>query len=165
MAPNIPMDQTDFDWNQQEKQKIVKFHPKLEIFITKLLGFLFWLGLIFVVLTFFAHPTVLNGIFIIIYFLLTILRKLIPHLKLWGKVSSSEVSTKELLLELSPKNLPQITLGKALTNKDGRFFLKAPPGQYILRIRQTTGPTMQVLKETEVTIGKEGVLNKEISLE
>ena len=165
LSPNIPMDQTDFDWNQQEKQKIVKFHPKLEIFITKLLGFLFWLGLIFVVLTFFAHPTVLNGIFIIIYFLLTILRKLIPHLKLWGKVSSSEVSTKELLLELSPKNLPQITLGKALTNKDGRFFLKAPPGQYILRIRQTTGPTMQVLKETEVTIGKEGVLNKEISLE
>ena len=165
LSPNIPMDAMAFDWNQMDKQRLIKFHPKIEIFLAKLLSFLFWLGFGFVILTFLAHPTILNSIFIAIYLLLAFLRKLIPHLRLWGKISSSEIPTKELLLELNPINIPQITLGKALTNKDGRVFLKAPPGQYILRIRQTSDPKMQVLKEKEITIGKEGVLNSDISLE
>ena len=33
VTPNIPMDQEAFDWNQEDKKRIVKVNPKLELFV------------------------------------------------------------------------------------------------------------------------------------
>ncbi|PIR96221.1 MAG: hypothetical protein COT92_02270, partial [Candidatus Doudnabacteria bacterium CG10_big_fil_rev_8_21_14_0_10_42_18] len=159
LTPNIPMDPLEFDWNQEGKKKIVNDHPKLEGAIAKILQILFWTGFVFVFLGLIAKPTATNSIFFVIYVVLAVLRSNLPLMHLWGKISNAPEGIS-LLLELSPQKFPSVVVSRALVNSQGRFFLKAPGGDFVLKIKQITdgnGPNI-LIKTYNVKVGREGLL-------
>jgi hypothetical protein len=164
LVPNIPMDAVAFDWNQQEKQKIIKFHPNLELVIQTVLNVLFWSGFVFIVFNLVSRPTFLNILFASLYVLLIILRKFIPNRRLWGRVVGSGGDTSGLLLEISPKQIPQVIVARTMTNKGGKFFLKASKGDYILRIKRIEDANLTTVFESETHVGANGVVNGIINI-
>jgi hypothetical protein len=58
--------------------------------------------------------------------------------------------------------LDTIILGKAKTAPDGKFFLKANKGNFVLNIKSKEGETVKTLGTIDVKIGKEGVYNKDL---
>ncbi len=164
LAPNIPMDPLAFDWNQEEKQKIIKFHPNLERAIQIFLNLLFWSGFAFILFNLISRPTLLNGLFSALYIALALLKKFLPSQKLWGRILSGQMDTAGLLLELSPKQVPQVTVAKALTIKGGKFFLKTAKGDYILKIKKIDGSNLVTVFESEVSVGDNGVVNDTIDM-
>lgn len=163
LVPNIPMDQVAFDWNQQEKQKIIKFHSTLEFTVQIILNILFWIGFLFVFFDFALKPNFLSGLFVAVYLVFIALRKFTPNRRLWGKVVSKKINTSGLLLEISPRKIPQVVVAKTTTAKGGKFFLKTSKGQYILRIKNGPNPS-NIILESNVSVGRRGVLNNTINI-
>ena len=165
VTPNIPMDQEAFDWNQEDKKRIVKVNPKLELFVQNVLGLLFWSGFALVILSAIAKTTALGIFFAAIYLVLAILRKFIPHARLWGRITKQGQPMSDVILELSHPQLPGVRLGKAMADGNGRFFLKTRPGEYLLKIFHFENGQSQLLKSQTIKVGKEGVVNEKIDLE
>jgi len=46
LAPNIPMDPQNFDWNQQAKKKLVSAYPNLKLLFKRLMALVFWFALL-----------------------------------------------------------------------------------------------------------------------
>ncbi len=164
ITPNIPMDPVAFDWNQQAKQKIIKFHPKLEIAVLWGLDFIFWLSLAFVIFNFIFEPNILNDIFVVFYVLLAFVRRLIPDHKLFGRVESKTMNVVGLIVEISLKQMPQMTFNRTLAKRVGKFFMMAPKGDYILRVKQSGDSGKVTLFESNISVGREGVVNNVIAI-
>jgi hypothetical protein len=165
ITPNIPMDPLDFDWNQMDKKRIVNTHPRLEYFVHLVLEFLFWAGALLVVFNAIVHTTVFSVAYLAVYILLAIMREIIPHERLWGKVVTSRPEgVKDLILELSPLAFPTVVLGRAVVAPTGKFFLKTMPGKYTLSVKTFNGTTAKVIKQLEVSVGKDGVVNETVQI-
>ncbi len=164
LAPNIPMDPMEFDWNQEEKKKLVQFNTHLDWFVIKFLSLVFWVGFVLVLVMVLTNPTKLNYLFGMVYLVLAFLRKFIPHPELWGSLRSKNFDTTGLYLELSPQKIPNVILAKTVTSRGGRFFLKTPPGEFILRVKRINGTTVEILHTQTVTVKKSGVLNQMINI-
>jgi len=169
LTPNIPMDPEEFDWNQQDKQRLVKVHPKLEAAIHLFMQFLFWGGAVGVLLLFIAQTNLVNGLACLLYLFLAVLRKVVLRVRLWGRIQSESRNVQGLYLELSPVRLPTIVIGKAMTDQSGKFFLKAQPGEYIFRVKEITASSGSTLAtnlvcEQPVVVEKDGVVNKIINI-
>ena len=156
---------TVYDWNQEDKKRIVKVNPKLELFVQNVLGLLFWSGFALVILSAIAKTTALGIFFAAIYLVLAILRKFIPHARLWGRITKQGQPMSDVILELSHPQLPGVRLGKAMADGNGRFFLKTRPGEYLLKIFHFENGQSQLLKSQTIKVGKEGVVNEKIDLE
>ncbi|MBL8030515.1 MAG: hypothetical protein JNN11_04690 [Candidatus Doudnabacteria bacterium] len=145
VAPNIPMDPQAFDWNQQAKMSIVKTYPFYKLFVRKLSAVLFWFGLVYTSLIFFIDlyfKPVNNLLFrpsfilLLVYIFVLFLNMYLPDLRLWGRIMVGRNSVmSNASLELINPLLTGITLAKTVTDQDGRFLLRANPGNYVLRVR------------------------------
>ncbi|MBI5531049.1 MAG: hypothetical protein HY918_06160 [Candidatus Doudnabacteria bacterium] len=165
ITPNIPMDPMAFDWNQMDKQRVVKINPRMEYIFHIILQTLFWSGALFVLINFILLPNLFNSISALFYVVMVIMRKLIPHAHLWGRVVfHNGERANHLLLELHPVKIPTVVTGRAVSAESGKFFLKAMPGNYILTVKKVDGLNNTILYKQEVTVGKEGVVNEIISL-
>jgi hypothetical protein len=169
ITPNIPMDPEEFDWNQQDKLRIVEIHPKLEFALRLFLQTLFWAGAVLVLLIFIAHTNLVNGLFFLLYLLLAVLRSIILRIRLWGRIVSSSVGVDSLYLEMSPQQFPSVVIAKTVTNQNGKFFLKAIPGAYFLKIKNIQSSTNETLSTKllatkEIVVKKDGVVNGDIQL-
>ncbi len=162
IAPNIPMDPVEKDWNQEEKARsgAGKLNAKLEYFVTWLLKILFWGGFVIIFILLINNPSVINIIFAVVYTLLAWLNKYIPDPHLSGRIVSSELATENLLLELRHESMREIVVAKTVTDKNGRFFLKCAPGQYLLGIKSIGDSTNTLIKEFKVKVGSEMIINK-----
>ena len=168
IAPNIPMDQVAVDWNQVEKKRLgygnTSIH--LDVIIAKGLQVIFWAGFAVTGFMFLSDPGILNGVLIGLYALLSVLNLYLPKPHLWGKIVSSHVSPGGLLVELRHESIPDVVVGKAITNESGKFTLKAMPGQrYILKVKSIGETTNILLTEQVVTVGGDGVVNDVIALD
>lgn len=164
ITPNIPMDAVAFDWNQEAKQKIVKFHPRLEMMALWGLTILFWSGFAFTAFNFAFDRSILNSVFTAIYALLIVMKEFVPHRKLFGRVESKSLSATGLKIEISLKDIPQITFNQTLTKRGGKFFMMAPKGEYILRVKQSGDSNATTLFESDIFVDKIGVVNNVISI-
>lgn len=165
ITPNIPMDPMAFDWNQMDKQRVVKINPRLEYALHIILQTLFWSGAMFVLLNFLLLPNLFNSISVLVYLVMIVMRRIIPHAHLWGRiVFNSGLRANHLLLELHPIKIPSVVTGRAVSAESGKFFLKAMPGKYVLTIKKVDGLTNTILYKQDVTVGKDGVVNEIITL-
>ncbi len=138
-SPNIPMDPLAFDWNQQDKQKLIKVHPKIEYFISQIISLIFWLAVVFTILGFLASPGIFTSVFLGLCLLMCAYRLYSKKIRLWGTLNSA-LTKKPMAgytLQLSHPNLPSVAISKALVAIDGKFFLKAFPGNYDLTVYDT----------------------------
>ncbi|HVY67852.1 MAG TPA: PA14 domain-containing protein, partial [Patescibacteria group bacterium] len=166
LSPNIPMDQEAFDWNQKDKQRLVRFYPKLELAANWVLQIMFWSGFVWVFAAAVAEPRPYNLAFFAIYAVLILLKRLIPQPHLWGRIAGHAGGLSGgLVIELSPPALPGIVVAKAMTTAAGRFFLKAQPGTYLLKIRQIEGDKAKIIYQSHVKVGSNGVVNRTLYLD
>jgi hypothetical protein len=165
-APNIPMDPQALDWNQQEKmRKGIGINFKLHTFILSILKFIFWIGYAVAFTFLLFKPTTLNGVIVLLYSIFALLNRNLPGPRLWGEVvSESGQPTNSLSIELAYKAIPNIVVGKAYTNADGKFFLKAIRGDYILTIKDLSKEESPVVHTQQIQIEKMGTLNSQISI-
>ena len=167
VAPNIPMDPLASDWNQQEKQRFMKFHPYWEIFLHFLFSAIFFLGFTWTVLAATLAPSLPNLLCLALYLVVALLRQLLPHERLWGRVFDAKtgVVLAQAAMELRPPNV-EIVVARTRSGPDGRFFLNAPPGRYRLSVYEelSDDSPSSLIKEAAVTIRKSGTLNANIGL-
>ncbi len=163
VSPNIPMDPLAFDWNQQDKQRLVKVHPRLEYSFNLIFSTVFWVAIVLTLMGFFASPNPLT-IFLLAASLVVVIIKLLPiHNRLWGRLVNSGTSLPlaGFILKLSPEAIPDVVVAKALVSSNGRFFLKANPGRYSLSILDSQG---NMATRGLVTLGKDGLLTEDLAV-
>lgn len=107
----------------------------------------------------------MNLAFVAVYLLLAALRRFIPNQRLWGRVTSRREPVAGLILELCPVQIPTMVIGRAMTNEQGKYFLKAPAGKYLVRIEKKSGEQNALLRTLEVGVSKDGVVNDRIDLD
>jgi hypothetical protein len=166
VMPNIPMDQLAFDWNQEEKKRVVLFHPKSEYFLNAASAALLWSGLAALTLVVISEPAGRNYLFFTAYLLAIILRYCLPDSRMWGRVydDKTHVLLAGIMLELSPENVPMVVY-RAKSSDEGKFFLKCLPGKYNLSIsRANDAGEAKVIKVIPVTVGKIGILCQDVAL-
>ncbi|HYV33820.1 MAG TPA: hypothetical protein VE973_03150 [Candidatus Limnocylindria bacterium] len=170
VAPNIPMDAVNFDWNQQAKKKVQLSHPFLKLFISRLIAVLFWFGLAFCLLAIVnSFPNVPHYLYYILftYPVLIILAALVPETRLWGefKIQKGLPRLENLFLELHNAQFPDISFGHAAAHENGKFLLRASAGRYLLTVSQIDSHQQKTLIGVlPVTIGRSGVLKDTIKI-
>ena len=132
------------------------------MFIEITLSVLFWLGFAFTLFNFISYHTFLNGVFAGVYVLLIGLKNFIPSQKLWGRIISNSPDISGLIIEISPKNFPENVVGRVMTTKSGKYFLKASQGDYLLRVKKVVGENLTTIFEKNVSAGRDGVVNDSI---
>ena len=168
VAPNIPMDPVGFDWNQQAKKNMGQAHPHLEYLLKKLLAVCFWFGLLAYCLYVWAsYPKTPYYVYVIllVYLLLIILSRIIPDVRLWGKIhiKAKIKNIKNLFLELHSQQFPGVSFGKTYAHESGRYLLRANPGKYLLTVSLVNEKAEKVLLGSlPVKIGPDGVFNNTI---
>ncbi|MBI5530990.1 MAG: hypothetical protein HY918_05865 [Candidatus Doudnabacteria bacterium] len=165
ISPNVPMDPLAFDWNQMDKQRIVKFHPTREIILKAVINSFFTLGFIWSIFVAWQDPGFWHNLVVGCYALVLAVQLLWPQQRLWGRVfeQSNMLCQEGLVLELSHPNLP-VVIAKAKTDKNGKFFLKAVPGSYSLKISRVEGEQKIPIVTMDVAVGKIGCLNSNIGI-
>ncbi|MCX6797080.1 MAG: carboxypeptidase-like regulatory domain-containing protein [Candidatus Doudnabacteria bacterium] len=169
VAPNIPMDPAEADWNQNAKLKYVNTYPNIKYFFKLLIGTAFWLGfildIIFLVKDFIKNSTISNYWLVVLmagYLVLFFLNKAVPQMRLWGrvKINKSQEPLEGILLEVASFNWPDSVLAKTKTNSEGKFFLRVNPGKYLLRFKflKDNGETEELGQITAIA-RKEAVIN------
>jgi hypothetical protein len=166
LAPNIPMDPLRQDWNEQEKKRMFRRHPRLKNAFLVLLNTLFWAGLVFAVVSYLAMGTIAQLVFLVFYIILVLAAFLAPASRLWGRLAE-EVTRRPLggyLLELSFPQAAAIIVSRARSGPDGKFFLKANPGRYLLTIKSPAEGRPQPPAAVSIEVDKTGLVNKDILL-
>ncbi len=165
IAPNIPMDPLGFDWNQMDKQRIVKFHPLREQLLELVLNSLFWAGFAWGVLVLILQPSFWHWLVMLSYAAIALAQLFWPKPRLWGRIFAK--NTKEclngLILELNHPQLP-VTIAKAKTNFEGKYFLKAAPGNYALHIFRQDQENKTQIAALNISINKEGIFNQNLGI-
>jgi hypothetical protein len=164
LLPNIPMDPTGYDFNQEAKKKIIYFRPNWEWLKSILFLILFWFGFALSALNFTTKASVINVVVIALYLAVLAYRLFWPHARLWGRIAGLQAGDQaNLLIELTDPALPGIVMGRAVTASDGRFFLKAKPGKYKAALKGGENFDNQIATFV-VTVGKEGVMNSNLKI-
>lgn len=163
---NIPMDPVRPDWNQQAKGVVAKTHPQMSRAATALAASFFWLGLAVAGGVFYFYRTpwllfVLAG-----YGAMFVLLWLVPKVRLWGRVViPPSVNYLNLQVQLAHAELPDILMGKSLVFPDGKFYLRAPKGKYIVTVADLGTPAKRILTSKQITVGWEGIVNQTMRLD
>lgn len=168
VAPNIPMDPENFDWNQEAKQKISKAHPSERLFIKRLMTGFFWGAFAFCIFGFWkfypAEPVWLYwiaGIFLAIF----ILTALLPEPRLWGRlaVGGQASGPGTWLLELHSRQFENVVFAKTEAEGDGKFLLRANKGKYKLwASKLSENKAVLFSLQMQVKVGGNGVLNSDL---
>ena len=165
ITPNIPMDQIATDWNQEEKKRMGLHRGlKMDAFISDVSSVIFWVGYALSLATVISSPHLLNGILAVVYTLMVGISTYWPTPRLWGQLKSARRSVSGLTVVLRhPQQLSTI-VSRAQTDAQGRFFLKATPGDYQLDV-MTRNELMEVsLLKREVRVKEEGVVNETVKI-
>ncbi len=170
VAPNIPMDPTGADWNQQEKKKTVNTFPYLRLLTKKIVAILFWFGFLLVLISLYkTYPTVPYLVygFMGAYVFLVILAAILPEPRLWGKLKIKNPGLKnaDILLELRNQVFPEIGLDKTHVREDGKFLLRAKPGKcFMLASQLVEGQPPKLLAQKLIRVDDPGVISSSFSL-
>jgi hypothetical protein len=165
VAPNIPMDPVNIDWNQKAKKAIKPSHPYLRLLFKQLVFIIFVFGFILTCVAlwkfFPKEPLYLYGI-LAAFLCLASLPSIIPEDRLSGKIKfiGSGENLEGWQLELFSPRFKGVGFGKAAVRPDGKFLLRANKGRYLLQIsKQTLGQEKTLLASLPVKVGSSGVLN------
>ncbi len=175
VAPNIPMDSINTDWNQEAKKKYFKAYPYVRYSILYLASWvyrsLFVISVLFISRDFFPDLTIQKNIWtyiFIIFLLLWLFSKIIPDIRLYGQIldKKTKSAVSGLYLEVHSPLFQSVVFGKTQTNEDGKFFLRASPGSYrLLFFDNPSEKQRKILGAVDLKIGGNGLLNKKFTID
>lgn len=162
---NIPMDPVSSDWNQEAKKHLTNLFPFFETFLLRVVAILFWFVLVLAAIDFFAARSNFSAGVLVFYAAIFALAFLLPRNRLWGRVldatTKSPIAGAEITL--SHKLVLEVIVAKALVSEDGKFFLRAEPGKYLLRLtKESEKKQTRILKSFYCRVGSEGLINEDI---
>lgn len=164
---NIPMDNAEFDWNQAAKSEMLGISPFIEHFLFNLVAVVFWFVFVLLLISALYRPGVEVYAALSFYGFVFLLSLFLPKPRLWGSVtfSSGQAHGFPGSVELCHPDIPSIVIAKSVILPGGKFFLLAQPGKYTLRVLgQPTGGKPSLLKDIRISVGEEGIFNKNISI-
>ena len=170
VAPNIPMDPDGADWNQTAKLKVTNSSPFWKLLARRLLALGFWFGLVFCLLgawRFYLGIPIWLYVLFGLYGLFIVLALILPEPRLWGRVEMKnfQLDGGALFLELRSLRFPTMILGKTTVLENGKFLLRANPGQYLLIVGQINQNQEKIkLAEHKIRVGRAGVFNKSLKI-
>lgn len=172
IAPNIPMDPVNFDWNQQAKRDVFRTHPFRDRMFRGVVSVIFWYGFVYTLayaVKEFWQGLSLHTPWIIItlslYALSIILTATVPHVRLWGIVKERKTGQPlgGVKLTLTNPDIPGMTLGSAVTNDAGRFLLRSRPGRYVAKVSlKNPSDGFEEIGTVPLRAGEDGVINETI---
>lgn len=175
IAPNIPMDPINFDWNQASKDFYIKKYPYIRNFVVQFFSVIFWFVFLFsfawVMIAYlnrltFSKFTFIMSVVFIIFLCLYVLEKFVSQPRLWGRllIAKTKKPIAGVVLELKNPSLPNLVLAKTVTRFDGKFFLRLNPGFYNIYVRLPEGGGLKTTGELKVDfhVGSEAVCNPTI---
>lgn len=165
LSLNIPMDPIRPDWNQQAKRKLPGGNPQHERLLIFIASALFWTSLAICPLVYYFRPSSWLLAAFAAYFVILLLWLFLPDIRLWGKiVMISGRGFKNIQVELAHAELPDISMGRAQVISDGKFYLRVPPGKYILKVVEKNETEKTILASKLVNIGWEGTVNPTVKV-
>lgn len=158
---NIPLDPLAADFNQQDKQRLVKVHTQVEDFVHTFTALVFWLGFFSAVYFFWVYQTPVWLYIVAAFILVLLLAIVLPTVRLWGRVVSKKTGKPiaGATVSLAHASLPDIVIAKATTTEEGKYFIRIDRGKYILK---AVAPDNASLKPITIRVGSEGLVNSEI---
>lgn len=162
---NIPMDPQAFDWNQEAKKKFRIFFPKIEKFLYSVLPIIFWTSFVYSGYFYFfgEYPQAAN-IFAVCSALFLLLL-FFPPMRRYGRLidKKTKLPLVNSYLELSPAAIQQVVFSRTKTTSDGKFFLRAAPGKYVIKLKEEDEKGDSVVKKVwRIRIDGLGFYNKNL---
>ncbi len=168
LSISIPLDPIAADWNQEAKRTTVRVHPVLQYVASMILRILFWSALILTVLTYINTHAMLWLFVLAVYGIVILFALVTPPVRLWGRIRSNNgrQAVVGAAVEVSHEKLPGVTIAKAVTVADGKFFIRLGRGSYTVAVKlpQSKHEPPVSPKEFTIRIGSAGVLNREFYL-
>jgi len=164
---NIPMDPLRVDWNQQAKQSLIKTSAFSENLALKTTSILFWAVFIFALASLYFSPSNFVYGILVFYCLVLFLAMVLPKPRLWGRVMDGK--TKQplvgVIVELTHTKFPDVVVAKGITLDQGKFFLRAHRGEYLIKITsENEFGQKSLLKSKKIKIGGGGYYSRDIMI-
>lgn len=163
VSPNIPMDPLAFDWNQQDKQRLIKLHPKFDYAMYLLSGLVFWTGFVWTIIVTFSNPSLINVILLALYGVAVVFQLLPVSLRLWGRLYNQNTFEvmPQMSLKLVHEQLQGVVVAHRNSGPDGKFFIKVPQGTYIMKVLDQNDV---LVSEKHIQVGQQGIVNWDIGI-
>lgn len=162
---NIPLDPVAQDFNQQAKLLVVNDWPRLERLVQFSMRFLFVLSFVYAVVQyFFGTGNTTWAVIVAVLLGILLLARITPEVRLWGRVVFKKTGAPApgANIVITHPTLPGITIAQATTTIEGKFFIRLQKGKYHLNIiRPGLGDAQPVMFSKSISIGSEGLLNRE----
>jgi hypothetical protein len=164
---NIPMDATNFNWNEFAKssnKKLMKFYSKRDLFFANISVILFIAGVLSSIILVTLYPNTLNTIIASIYALIIVLRIVGIKPKQAGRVTDTDGYPLSFgMIKLFSKSLKR-EIGHTIIGKTGKYYLLTTNGNYDMQILKKTGEdSYEKLYEKEIKV-RRGSVSKDIKL-
>lgn len=166
LIKDIPLDPTDFDWNEQEKYKkgLYRFYSRLDRPLAYASLLLTIAGAVFAVVSVVVDPEPFNYFLLAIYTIVGLYYLVVGAPRLYGRVNYATQSIPNALIRA---RLPGNTSGGPHTVTDhlGRYYLLLPPGEmFNVSVEQKLpDDTYSTVWQGEMH-PERGYLNKDISI-
>lgn len=166
LIKDIPLDPTDFDWNEQEKYRhnLYRFYSRLDRPLAYASTMLTIAGAIAAVVSVVIDPEPLNYFLLAIYTIVGLYFLIVGAPRLYGKV---KYATQFMPFALVRARLPGNTSGGPHTVSDhlGRYYLLLPPGDtFIVSVEEKKPDTSYNTVWQGNMHPKRGYLNKDITV-
>jgi hypothetical protein len=164
---NIPMDQVEGDWNQNEKRKMGMSRWHLSYAFILMGQSLFWLGLLWSLLAVYISPSVLNSLLVCFYAAMLIVRNMFRLRQPWGTIKKKGRPLEGAIVRLINPAFPQVRRAPVVTKASGRYTFLVDRGEYQLSVeeRQSDGTIREVYHSPSIQIKQaHGHINRNVTM-
>ncbi len=162
---NIPLDPIEFDWNEfaKNQDKVFLVYSKKQNIRLWVFNTIFFVGLIFSLVSLILTPSLLNmivvGIYIAILSFQIFWRVSHKITRVLNKTTGKPIPFALIKVWLSGLNT---VVKKSVSDETGRFFFLVPPGKYYMTVeeKQMDGSYKEVLRTEEREL-KGGVIKED----
>jgi hypothetical protein len=161
---NIPLDQNNFDWNEQAKkeQNLMLFHSKNERIWAVASNYIYGVGLAISVIVVMAKPSSFNILILIAYALVLAFLEFGIKKKKLGYILDKNTGEPLSYAIFRVTTLDhQVVLRSGVCDAKGRYYCIVPKGEYRVDIekKNTNGSYSRVYESSQIS-SNSGIINK-----
>jgi len=169
IVKNIPLDPLKFNWNEfaKKSQKLTKFYSQWDSIIRKSSSPVFYLGLIFAIISFVFAPYLFNSIIIGLYLVMLVLRILGIKSRTQGVIvdKTTGIPSAFAIIRVMMYG-SDIEIVSKSADRYGRYYCLVPPGQYYVKIEKKNRDGSYSLVHTSdiIDVTKKGIIKEKFKV-
>jgi hypothetical protein len=163
VAKNVPMDPEKFDWNEfaKKSQHLMNFYSVREKWISRISGFIFFVGFTVSSLAVLFMMTKTNIVIFVLYIVLFLIRVFGLKSRPYGSIVSKDTGKPFAfaIIRIS-KGATGVEVMHRVTDAQGRYYCLLPNGEYVIRIdKKLEDGTYEAIKKDIPAIVTKGHLD------